>query len=152
MALRAPIAGVGGGATGHLIVGQASLNACAGNPKSHTLLCPSHWPLIPFSMASSSTAEPHSHTHAQDEDPDDLIPSDRLADTTTATTAFPSYKINFLQACLSAQVFTFGTFTLKSGRVSPYFFNAGLFHRYGSTTNQFSQATSHAYHFSLLAF
>ena len=110
-------------------------------------------------MASSSTAEPHSYTHAQDEDPDDLIPSDPPADTTT--TAFPSYKTNFLQACLSAQVLTFGTFTLKSGRVSPYFFNAGLFHRYvctttryflGFTTNQSSQATSHAYRFSLLAF
>ena len=87
-------------------------------------------------MASSSIVEPHSRTHAQDEDPDDLIPSDPPADTTT--TAIPSYKTNFLQACLSAQVLTFGNFTLKSGRISPYFFNAGLFHRYvGTTTGYF---------------
>ncbi|KAI9678424.1 MAG: orotate phosphoribosyltransferase [Trizodia sp. TS-e1964] len=34
----------------------------------------------------------------------------------------------FLTACLSAQVLAFGTFTLKSGRASPYFFNAARFH------------------------
>lgn len=38
-----------------------------------------------------------------------------------------SYKQNFLQAALDAQALKFGTFTLKSGRVSPYFFNMGLF-------------------------
>ncbi|KAI4148106.1 MAG: hypothetical protein L6R39_002887 [Caloplaca ligustica] len=41
--------------------------------------------------------------------------------------SMPSYKTNFLQACLSANVLTFGTYTLKSGRQSPYFFNAGSF-------------------------
>lgn len=38
-----------------------------------------------------------------------------------------SYKQNFLNAALDAQALKFGTFTLKSGRVSPYFFNMGLF-------------------------
>lgn len=32
----------------------------------------------------------------------------------------------FIQAALDNQVLKFGQFTLKSGRVSPYFFNAGL--------------------------
>ncbi len=42
----------------------------------------------------------------------------------------PNYKSDFLEACLSASVLTFdGPYTLKSGRQSPYFFNAGLFHR-----------------------
>ncbi|KAL8939447.1 MAG: hypothetical protein Q9211_002741 [Gyalolechia sp. 1 TL-2023] len=39
-----------------------------------------------------------------------------------------TYKGDFLQACLSANILTFGTYTLKSGRQSPYFFNAGSFH------------------------
>ena len=42
----------------------------------------------------------------------------------------PNYKSKFLEACLSASVLAFdGPYTLKSGRQSPYFFNAGLFHR-----------------------
>ncbi|KAI9810938.1 MAG: orotate phosphoribosyltransferase [Thelocarpon impressellum] len=35
----------------------------------------------------------------------------------------------FLRACLVNEILRFGTFQLKSGRVSPYFFNAGLVHR-----------------------
>ena len=33
----------------------------------------------------------------------------------------------FIQLALKKQVLKFGEFTLKSGRISPYFFNAGLF-------------------------
>lgn len=38
-----------------------------------------------------------------------------------------AYKSEFIQFALSRQVLKFGEFTLKSGRISPYFFNAGLF-------------------------
>ena len=41
----------------------------------------------------------------------------------------PTYKENFVKDCVSADALKFGTFTLKSKRISPYFFNAGLFHR-----------------------
>jgi orotate phosphoribosyltransferase len=37
------------------------------------------------------------------------------------------YKRNFLELAIKQGVLTFGEFTLKSGRKSPYFFNAGLF-------------------------
>ncbi len=37
------------------------------------------------------------------------------------------YKIEFIKFALSRNVLRFGEFTLKSGRISPYFFNAGLF-------------------------
>ncbi|KAG7005552.1 orotate phosphoribosyltransferase [Physcia stellaris] len=59
----------------------------------------------------------------------------------------PNYKNDFLQSCLSANVLQFGTFTLKSGRVSPYFFNAGLFH-----TGSLLSSISTAYAYSIIDF
>lgn len=37
------------------------------------------------------------------------------------------YQQDFIQFAIASQVLRFGQFTLKSGRISPYFFNAGLF-------------------------
>ncbi|MDG1750891.1 MAG: orotate phosphoribosyltransferase [Thalassotalea sp.] len=38
-----------------------------------------------------------------------------------------AYQREFIEFALNKQVLRFGEFTLKSGRTSPYFFNAGLF-------------------------
>lgn len=39
------------------------------------------------------------------------------------------YKVEFLQAAINGGVLKFGSFELKSKRISPYFFNAGDFYR-----------------------
>lgn len=38
-----------------------------------------------------------------------------------------AYQRDFIRLALDKEVLKFGEFTLKSGRISPYFFNAGLF-------------------------
>ncbi len=39
----------------------------------------------------------------------------------------PNLQTSFLQICVDNEILSFGEFTLKSGRISPYFFNAGKF-------------------------
>jgi orotate phosphoribosyltransferase len=45
------------------------------------------------------------------------------------STQLPPYKASFLKAAISGGVLKFGSFELKSKRISPYFFNAGDFYR-----------------------
>ncbi len=42
-----------------------------------------------------------------------------------------NYQRSFIEFALTRHVLKFGQFTLKSGRISPYFFNAGLFNTGG---------------------
>ena len=42
-------------------------------------------------------------------------------------TSLPAYKAALIATCLENSILKFGTFTLKSGRTSPYFFQAGAF-------------------------
>lgn len=48
------------------------------------------------------------------------------------------YQAEFIEFALQQNVLRFGQFTLKSGRVSPYFFNTGLFDS-GASMVKFSQ-------------
>ena len=48
------------------------------------------------------------------------------------------YQLEFLEFAIQSQVLRFGEFKLKSGRVSPYFFNAGKFNN-GAAMNAISR-------------
>jgi orotate phosphoribosyltransferase len=57
-----------------------------------------------------------------------------------------AYQSDFIDLCVRQGVLRFGSFTLKSGRESPYFFNAGLF-----STGAAIRAVGHAYAAALAA-
>jgi orotate phosphoribosyltransferase len=54
-----------------------------------------------------------------------------------------AYQSEFIELCVQLGVLKFGTFTLKSGRQSPYFFNAGLFNT-GAAINAVGRAYASA--------
>ena len=68
-----------------------------------------------------------------------------------AASALAPHQRDFLRAALDAGVLTFGSFTLKSGRVSPYFFNAGLF-RTGASVGALGRTYARAINESGIAF
>ena len=58
-----------------------------------------------------------------------------------------TYQREFIEFASARGVLRFGTFTLKSGRVSPYFFNAGLFDSGASLSRlgrYYAQAVEHS--------
>lgn len=62
-----------------------------------------------------------------------------------STNTLPAYKKDLLQACVAGKTLQFGTFTLKSGRTSPYFFQAGAFNT-ASLLTSLCTAYAHTIH------
>ncbi|KAK8853412.1 orotate phosphoribosyltransferase [Kwoniella newhampshirensis] len=58
----------------------------------------------------------------------------------SATTPLDPAKVAFIESAIEHGVLIFGQFTLKSGRISPYFFNAGLLY-----SGSLLSATANAY-------
>ena len=57
------------------------------------------------------------------------------------------FQRRFLEFVIDREILRFGSFTLKSGRVSPYFFNAGLFNtgaRLSFLAGSYAQAIAHS--------
>lgn len=57
------------------------------------------------------------------------------------------FQRRFLEFVIDREILRFGSFTLKSGRVSPYFFNAGLFNtgaRLSFLAGSYAQAIVHS--------
>jgi orotate phosphoribosyltransferase len=70
-----------------------------------------------------------------------------MAAQTTAAESLPAWKTSLIDLALRSQILTFGTFTLKSHRISPYFVNCGLF-----CTGELIEAISSAYARTLLEY
>lgn len=62
---------------------------------------------------------------------------------TGSTASTPQWQQDFIRFAIDAGALTFGEFTLKSGRVSPYFFNAGQFQT-GEALNRLGQVYARA--------
>ncbi|KAG7345793.1 orotate phosphoribosyltransferase [Nitzschia inconspicua] len=60
-------------------------------------------------------------------DVDMAATSSTTSSSSSSSSSIQPYQMEFLEFSLEVGVLKFGSFTLKSGRISPYFFNAGLF-------------------------
>ena len=83
--------------------------------------------LIPVSRGISRAADPAAAAKELHEAINAARAKGTEASKDVSTTGIEAYQREFLEFSLAQGVLKFGSFVLKSGRTSPYFFNAGLF-------------------------
>lgn len=82
--------------------------------------------LVPVSRGISKAANPKEAAESL-RDAINAVRRTKVVAGTSSAVAIGSRESEFIKFALSFGVLKFGDFTLKSGRQSPYFFNAGLF-------------------------
>jgi uridine monophosphate synthetase len=80
--------------------------------------------LVPVSRGISQAEDPRAAAKELSEKINAVRAS---PESTTSDASIQPYQRQFLEFSLAEGVLKFGSFVLKSGRTSPYFFNAGLF-------------------------
>ena len=86
--------------------------------------------LVPVSRGISKAADPSAAAKELKENINAVrnkIKESSSNDNSDESSTIEPYQKEFLEFSLSQNVLKFGSFVLKSGRTSPYFFNAGLF-------------------------
>uniref|UniRef100_K3X7C1 Orotidine 5'-phosphate decarboxylase n=1 Tax=Globisporangium ultimum (strain ATCC 200006 / CBS 805.95 / DAOM BR144) TaxID=431595 RepID=K3X7C1_GLOUD len=108
--------------------------------------------LIPVSRGISKAVNPKEAAESL-RDAINAVRKSKLVATASSSTAVAlgSNESEFIKFALSFGVLKFGDFTLKSGRKSPYFFNAGLF-RTGRALGQLGKFYAQAIHASGVEF
>lgn len=84
----------------------------------------SHHLLIPVSRGISNAENPGAAARALGESLQTAAAQQQQKE---SPVQLHRYQQEFLDLCVAQGVLKFGSFVLKSGRTSPYFFNAGLF-------------------------
>ncbi|CAH0481543.1 unnamed protein product [Peronospora belbahrii] len=104
--------------------------------------------LVPVSRGISKAADPKEAAESLRDAINAVRRTKVVAATATGTTSSAN---EFIKLALSFGVLKFGDFKLKSGRQSPYFFNAGLFHT-GRALSQLGKFYAQAIHDSGVEF
>ncbi|KAJ0403923.1 hypothetical protein P43SY_009416 [Pythium insidiosum] len=106
--------------------------------------------LIPISRGISKAADPKQAAESF-RDAINVVRAAKVAAAGKSTAVLGNTQREFIKFALSFGVLKFGDFTLKSGRKSPYFFNAGLF-RTGRALGQLGKFYAQAIHASGVKF
>lgn len=83
--------------------------------------------LIPVSRGISKAENPSAAAKDLQEQIEEVRKQVRDQNSIASSSSILPYQKDFLEFSLQQGVLKFGSFVLKSGRTSPYFFNAGLF-------------------------